>query len=575
MPARTNGGSPPPSETYLRDLESQLVTEFGERNAQIEKFRRLRYMEEPVSIPDAYRVTTREVRTPIAREQLKRVIGSLVANEPAITVPPPSSSERARRNASKRATWTVAALRRMGDDASRDVFGMFIDALVADGAGVMKLVYLPDRWSGYPRRGDGGAEQAEAFNQRAARYKKSAPFPLAWRDVDLLTFYPLIGEDGMEACLEISERPKRLVMRRYGLVEDARTGRLTPAGDRTMRRSDDSGSTRPGTVRVVEYWDTEHFAYVVDGHLVHRGRHGYGRVPYELAYGDQTPSRDPAKAGVSMLASMQYLIPLLDRLLTMKQNAVYLYAYPTPKLTGFTAGESSLGDDGRPRAIEFRPGEIFPLYPGEDLNFLQWTGTPPDLDELIGLTRGMIDQSGVPSVLFGIAPGAQSSGYFLNQLINAARVSFQQVARHAEQALERIVALAWQLVERQVRETVYVYAGDAEGWIGLSPKDIDGYYAVRAKVEPLAPADEIAQGNLAGQLVASRLASRRWAMEEKLGVADVGEMQDEILIDELMDAPEVRRAIVSSALEALGAAAPGTVSPDGSDTEATVGPDDE
>ena len=156
MPARTNGGSPPPSETYLRDLESQLVAEFGERNAQIEKFRRLRYMEEPVSIPDAYRVTTREVRTPIAREQLKRVIGSLVANEPAITVPPPSSSERARRNASKRATWTVAALRRMGDDASRDVFGMFIDALVADGAGVMKLVYLPDRWSGYPRRGDGG-----------------------------------------------------------------------------------------------------------------------------------------------------------------------------------------------------------------------------------------------------------------------------------------------------------------------------------------------------------------------------------------------------------------------------------
>ena len=70
MPARTNGGSPPPSETYLRDLESQLVAEFGERNSQIEKFRRLRYMEEPVSIPDAYRVTTREVRTPIAREQL-------------------------------------------------------------------------------------------------------------------------------------------------------------------------------------------------------------------------------------------------------------------------------------------------------------------------------------------------------------------------------------------------------------------------------------------------------------------------------------------------------------------------
>ena len=41
---------PPPGETYLRELEEQLLAEFGERNARIERLRRLRHMETPVDI---------------------------------------------------------------------------------------------------------------------------------------------------------------------------------------------------------------------------------------------------------------------------------------------------------------------------------------------------------------------------------------------------------------------------------------------------------------------------------------------------------------------------------------------
>ena len=432
---------PPPSEAYLRELEEQLLAEFGERNARIERLRRLRHMELPVDIPPAYRTSAREVRTPLAREQLKRVIGSLTANRPLVHVPPAEPTEAARAGADLRARWTNAALRRMDSEAARDVFGMLIDAMVADGAGVLKLLYAPDRWARYPRRSAQPDESAESFLRRAERFKKSARFPLAWRDVDVTTFYPLEGEDGLEACLEIAERPRHLVQRRYGLITDKRSGRLVPAGGDSQPM--DGSGTQPeapnaaprATARVVEYWDDEYFAYLVDGHLVRRGRHGYGAIPYVHAYGDQTPSRDPAKAGVSMLASMEYLIPLLDQLLTMKQNALFLYAYPTPKITNFSPLDPSLSNDGRPRALDFRPGEILPLYQGEDLTFLQWQGTPPDLDELIAQTRAMIDQAGAPSVLFGVPPDGNTSGYLLNQLINTARVSFQQVARHAEQAL--------------------------------------------------------------------------------------------------------------------------------------------
>ena len=377
----------------------------------------------------------------------------------------------------------------------------------------------------------------------------------------MTTFYPLEGEDGLEACLEIAERPRHLVQRRYGLIVDRRSGRLVPAGGDAQADPGPVGAPLVGacpTARVVEYWDDEYFAYLVDGHLVRRGRHGYGAIPYVHAYGDQTPSRDPAKAGVSMLASMEYLVPLLDQLLTMKQNALFLYAYPTPKITNFSPIDPNLGNDGRPRALDFQPGQILPLYQGEDLSFLQWQGTPPDLDELIAQTRAMIDQAGAPSVLFGIPPDGNTSGYLLNQLINTARVSFQQIARHAEQALERVVQLMWRLVESRIGEPVFVFeAEDEQGWIGLGPQDIDGYHAVRVRLDPLGPADDVAQGTLAANLVSARLASRRWAMREKLGIEDAEAVEDEILLDELIDAPEVRAAIVREALGQAGLAKSG------------------
>ena len=171
----------------------------------------------------------------------------------------------------------------------------------------------------------------------------------------------------------------------------------------------------------------------------------------------------------------------------------------------------------------------------------------------------MIDQAGAPSVLFGIPPDGNTSGYLLNQLINTARVSFQQIARHAEQALERIVQLMWRLVETRIGEPVFVFeAEDDQGWIGLGPQDIDGYHAVRVRLDPLGPADDVAQGTLAANLVSARLASRRWAMREKLGIEDAEAVEDEILLDELIDAPEVRAAIVREALGQAGSQSQGT-----------------
>ena len=141
-----------PARRICASLRNNSSPSSAIRNARIERLRRLRHMETPVDIPPAYRSSAREVRTPLAREQLKRVIGSLTANRPLVHVPPAEPTEAARAGADLRARWTNAALRRMDSEAARDVFGMLIDAMVADGAGVLKLLYAPDRWAGYPRR---------------------------------------------------------------------------------------------------------------------------------------------------------------------------------------------------------------------------------------------------------------------------------------------------------------------------------------------------------------------------------------------------------------------------------------
>ena len=111
----------------------------------------------------------------------------------------------------------------------------------------------------------------------------------------------------------------------------------------------------------------------------------------------------------------------------------------------------------------------------------------------------------------------------------------------------------WRLVETRIGETVFVFeAEDDHGWIGLGPQDIDGYHAVRVRLDPLGPAGDVSQGTLAASLVGARLASRRWAMRQKLGIEDAETVEDEILLDELIDAPEIRTAIVREALAQAG-----------------------
>ena len=157
----TDSQRPPPGEAYLRELEDHLLAEFSERNARIQRLRRLRHMETPVDIPPAYRSTTPGgAYAPGARATQAR-------DRQPHGQPAPGACAAGRADRGPRAPAPTCGragptppLRRMDSEAGRDVFGMLLDALVADGAGVLKLLYAPDRWAGYPRRSAHADESA-------------------------------------------------------------------------------------------------------------------------------------------------------------------------------------------------------------------------------------------------------------------------------------------------------------------------------------------------------------------------------------------------------------------------------
>ncbi len=548
----TKKKSKAPDAKFVDGLKEQLQVEFGERDALARELRTLRYMERGVDIPEAYQATTREVRTPIAFEQLQRVVATLTVNYPVVSVPPLGPGEEGQKESTKKEKWLNAALRRMEQEAERPVFRMFVDNLVADGMGVVKLVYKPDHWSGYPELADFG-DDAAGFNAAADRFKKSAKFPFAWRDVDPLTFYPVTGEEGLEACLEVSEKSKRLLMQRYDLAEDE-NGKLVPAKGKKTAKGRRKTLQADGTAEVVEYWDRSHFVLLVDGRRVKSGEHGYGRVPYFAACGEQSASRDPKHAGFSTIYAIRWLVPLLDSLLTMKQNAAYLYAYPTPFIRSPLGTPFEGGEDGRPQTVEWTPGKMIPLFPGEEPGFVQWRGSPPDLDEMIAHVTALIDRAGLASVMYGTGPGAGSSGYMVNQLMNPARVKYDPIVKNAEAMLERMTSFVLELIESKVGEEVFVWAGadDGDGWLGLSGEDIRGYYGCEARMEPLLPTDDIAQGMFGANMARAGLVSRRWAREAKLGIANPEEMEDEILAEEWVNSPDVRGAVLQAALTKAG-----------------------
>ncbi len=532
-------------EEHLTGLESDLRSHWSERDEIINEMRALRFMEVEPEVPAAYDAEV--IRTSLAYSLVERITATITTDPPTITVPPSSESDKAEQQSSRMEKWTTAALDEMSNQEGQDVLARYVECLVADGHGCMRLMYAPQKWAGYPTRGEGDGiskrEKAGDYLKRAEEWKKQGqPLPVSWQWVDPLNVFPMWDDFGLKAVLEVDERPIASLDRdRYN--ESERQPELWEMS-RTV-----AGTS---TVKFAQLWTRDSVTYAVDGKVVHHAPHKYRTPPYVYSCGQEVSSREPGKMGMSVLYPLRYLLPYLDRLLSQKATATRLWCWPTPvyKRKLLTAG---MGADANPPALEIVPGRLFQMWEGEEIGFLTWPGNGPEINQMVELIMRMVERAGLGSdASYGQSTG--DSGYAINQLISAARMKLKPIVSHAERGLVHIIRLLWDIIEYMRQERVYLYAKGEKGtsgWLGLGPEDLNGYRQVQVKLNPVMPTDSYARSSEAINLLRAGVISLRTA-RERVGIEQPDDEERATLVDELKRDPQVRAMMIAEAAKKFG-----------------------
>lgn len=545
----------------LLQLRKRLEERWADRNSEIEWFRRLRFMEIVPRVPVAYDSTV--IRTPKAHQIIERMTGTLTTNPIEIKVPPAANTAKANAQSSKMEKWTKLALEQLQKQAGQDNIERFVEHLLADAHACWRLLYARNYWQGqgnyptrrkiesdaefdrrarhwYPKRNKG--ETGEDYDKRTEHWKKGRPLPISWSTLDPLTVYPMFSEMGLVCVLESDKRDVATLRPDQWQLKKA-----SPELWELLRGKADG----QGQVEFTQLWHRKERVYAVNGEIVDRQKHQYGAPPYIYGMGIGTTSNEAGKMAVSVLYPLRYILPAFDTVLSQKLTASSLYAWPTPI---WKASKDRFGDDGNPtEGKELVPGETMTLWPDEEIGFLEWRGSVPDLDELIVMLDSMIKEAGLASVLHGVGQAGES-GYRLNQLIAAARTKFKPIIAHTERALEQLIHALWDIVEFQIQEPVYLYSkgkGKGEsGWIGLGPDDLDGYRQVEVKLSPIMPTDAYARSSMTINQVKTGLLDVRTALED-LGREQPEEIMDALLADEWKRDPRVKAVLIEEAIKRM------------------------
>ena len=521
----------------ISDQEQQLIRErarlesyWEPRNSLIDEMRALQFMENVPDVPADMEADI--VRAPIAYQVVERMHGALFGQDWQISVPRPGEGDKAEAQASKLEKFTKAALDEIERAEDEDVLERFGESLLALGHGAMRMLYAPQLWKGYPRRSKGTPE-AE-YNKATEEWKQGRRIPIAWQWLPPETVYPVWGETGLDAVIEVCSRdPLSLAKERYNRVkEDPELWDLAlkPSGD--------------GEVTFIQRWHGGELTYMVNNTIVHQQeKTKYSRPPYIYSFGYSTARREAEYTGLSTLYPLRHLLPYLDRLLSQKASAIRLWSWPTPVLR--TAAARPIGADGLPIPIEIEPGKSVTLFPGEDISFLVWQGSGPDIEQMTQFVYSLTERAGISEVLYGQSGGGDS-GYLISQLLSAARMKFRPIVRHTERAMEQTIQLMWDIIENVVQQKVYVYGDNT--WLGLGPDDLNGYRRVEFALNPLLPTDEYARSSQTISEVQSRLRSQRSGME-RIGIEQPDEEEQQILIEGWKARPEVQNWLTQQALQ--------------------------
>ena len=580
------------------ELAEELKAQFRDRDELYEDIDAVLFGDVPVDIPEAYRKTAVEVRSPLALHIANTVTAALSVNPMSTTFKPIGFGDVYQQNSTLREQFFEASWKRQEQEARRQLLRLFLWSLAVKGEGILKTVErTKTAWADYDAKQKKLQQELDAakeydddardriYHSKTEDYKLALPYPVCTTDVPPETFYYSKNEHGLTSVVEVKELPYLEALERFGAGLDSSGNVIEPktwsgldpraAGLARAEWAHMMRGKQEQTIRCFEAWDWRVQTIVLqgpnqrhksgsmgEGTLCRVVRHSYGdplckvlRGPYFHALGITTASRLPERAGLSILFGFLRLFPLLDSLLTMQGQSAYMTFYPAFKKTtppGVVPGLGAMpyGTDGREnkKAESIEPGKLYPY----DVNPIDQPHAGLDADKLISNVREMIELA-LPSVVQGVVAGDQS-GYALNQAAYLARLGWDPIVKNAETALgERIGFESW-LIERRIGEKVYAW-GEIEAkrgkktiggqtkaaWLGIGPEDLKGVHRYDAHLSPSTPSNEIIQTRAIGEKMQLKLITYEDAVEQSGGNPD--EVEKSWLLHDIKNSPEMQQEL--------------------------------
>ena len=590
------------------ELADDLQWSFRDRDRLYKDIDSTLFSEFEVEIPEAYRKTALEVRTPLALNIAQNITAALSVNAPRVGFKPIGFGDVYEANSTLRERFFESSWVRQEQEARRQLFRLFMWSLAIKGEAILKTCErATTAWNSYTDASDEYLEeliaegldqdaQDRAYDKHTEQLKLGLPYPIATTDVPPETFYYNKNENGFTSVVEIKEVPYLDCLERFGCGLDS-SGRVVPpktwseldpramglARAEWQRMMRTSGHT---TIRCIEAWDDQIQVICLQGPgqrsrglskagastLCHVSRHPYGdpflktlRGPYFHALGITTASRLPEHAGLSVLFGYLQLFRLLDSMLTVQSNAAYITGFPTYKQTvppnqvpGLPA--PPYGTDGRENAgatTRIEPGTLYPF----DIAPIDQPKNGVEMDKLLQNIQSLIEKA-APAAALG-AMGSDTSGYALNQAAYLARLSWDPIVANASIALgDRTGFESW-LIENRIAERVYSWgeeqgkpgskrgAGQTRGtWLSIGPDDLDGVHRYNVTLSPSTPSNEIIETRAIGEKMQLKIISYEDAVTEAGN--NPSEVEKSWLLHDLKQSPEIQQQLKDAVFQKLG-----------------------
>ena len=307
-------------------------------------------------------------------------------------------------------------------------------------------------------------------------------------------------------------------------------------------------------VEWVEYWDKGERLFLANGQSVldeDAQLNVGGFLPYKFVYsglGQPAVSSMGGQAGGPAALIRGILHPVMQAL---KQEAtmvsaldaiVQLHAYPQ-----YVFEESGVNRI----AWEDGPGGGVVVPDGYKLTLLEMPHALPDMYNRLNMLRKEIEDATFTGVIQGNPPPGVEAGYAIALLVSQARMKFGALIGNLERAKERILGDMGRLIEA-LDETVTVWAKTPGGNLEerIKAEDFKGHHEVYVTLSGVSPEEADRRGMLGLNYRKAGDLSQQTFWERFAMLPDATGERERILIERLLETPEIQKVLAQEALKA-------------------------